>query len=153
MKRLLVRQLSGFYRCTSGAALVEATLVVPIAIALMVGIVDCARAYMAIATAQKSLRDATRYLTILPANAVCDWGLTRAKNVAVYGNISGTGVPLVHGWVTGDISRTAPANCAASFNKITLSANVPFTALTWQVVGLPTNLTFNVQHEERWIGQ
>ena len=29
----------------------------------------------------------------------------------------------------------------------------PFTALIWQVVGLPKSIDLNVKYEERWLGE
>src|SRR5690242_2256134 len=102
--RRLSKILERFKRCTSGTALVETALIMPLAIILMVGVVDFGRVFMTRATAQKSMRDGARYLTLLPASAVCGWGLTNAKNLAVYGNLAGTGTPLVTGWAITDVS-------------------------------------------------
>src|SRR5829696_5308912 len=51
-----------FVRCTSGAAVLEAAVVLPLAIALMVGGVEFGRAIFNYHTVDKSLRNATRYL-------------------------------------------------------------------------------------------
>ncbi len=147
--------LHRFNRCTSGTALIEAAVVVPFAIVLMVGVADFGRVYMTKATAQKSMRDAVRYLTLLPADSVCrSWALTNAQNLAVKGNIAGSGAALLDGWVVGDVSLSLPTTCATPpLGVIRVSANVPFTAIMWQVLGLPSSMTLSVQHEERWIGQ
>jgi Flp pilus assembly protein TadG len=140
---------------TSGAAILEAAVVLPVLIIMMGGIFDFGRAYSTLVTAQKSLRGAVRYLTLLPSGAVCDWGATNAKNLAVYGNTAGTGTALLTGWTVSNISLDSPATCSysASVGKITMSASVPYTSIMWSVVGLPASITMNVQYEERWIGQ
>jgi Flp pilus assembly protein TadG len=123
-------------RCTSGsAALLEATLIVPPTVALMVGVVDFSVALTTEATAGKSVRDAARYLASLPAIAVCPssgtgWGVSNAQNLAVYGNIAGTGNPLISGWSPSDVQVTYSAGCTNSppepFN-ITVTATFPYT--------------------------
>src|SRR5262245_8960648 len=95
--RSLFKFLLRLARCSSGSALVEMTIVVPVAISLMVGGVDFGLALSTQATAAKSVRDAARYLASLRAGE-CDGQITSAKNLAVYGNLAGTGHPLVPNW-------------------------------------------------------
>src|SRR5262245_12448449 len=92
-------------RCSSGSAVVEATIYIPIVISLMIGGVDFGMAFYADATVGKSVRDAARYLASLPipptsaARVGCStWAITKAQNLAVFGNLSGTGSPLITGW-------------------------------------------------------
>src|SRR5262245_31701514 len=108
--RSLIKCLVQLARCTSGSALVESTLVVPVAISLMIGMVGFGEGFRTWATASKSVRDAARYLGNLSFLAVTDsggnwvgcpaWAVTDAKNLAVYGNITGSGSPLVPNWQT-----------------------------------------------------
>ena len=117
----------------------------------MTGATDFGRAYTTSSTADKSMRDATRYLAHLPFSAVCGWGLTNAQNLAVYGNTAGTGNPLITGWSTSNVTLAQPTSCAsnpASDQIVKLTASVPFTAIMF--VGLAS--TLYAQHEERWIG-
>jgi hypothetical protein len=108
--------------CTSGSALVEMTLIAPIAIALMAGVVDFAMALANQATAGKSVRDAARYLASLPAVAICPggvagWGVTNAQNLAVYGTTSpGSPLPppLIPGWDTSHVQVTWSTGCTNS---------------------------------------
>jgi hypothetical protein len=156
MKTPLFDLLLRFARCSSGSALVEATIVLPVAIILMAGGIEFGIAYSASSTADKSMRDATRYLARVPQSAVCGWGLNKAKNLAVYGNTAGTGDPLIPNWSTSNITLAQPSDCTTSFSIIQLTATVPFTApsqlLSW--IGLPNSLTIiNIQHEERWISE
>jgi Flp pilus assembly protein TadG len=155
-------------RCTSGTAALEGALVMPVAIALMAGGVEFGRVYSAASTADKSMRDAARYLAHMPCDsgnstgcsasaAICGWGLTNAKNLAVYGKLTvGAGDhPLIMGWATSNVTLQQPRDCSTLPNPtiIQLKATVPFTAIMLSAVGLSNTITLNVQHEERWIGE
>ena len=60
--RSMFKFLLRFASCSSGSALVEMTIVVPVAISLMAGGVDFGLALSTQATGSKSVRDAARYL-------------------------------------------------------------------------------------------
>jgi Flp pilus assembly protein TadG len=142
-------------RCTSGSAALEGALVIPMAIALMAGGAEFGSIYTTAMTADESMRDAARYLARVPRSAICDWGLTNAKNVAVYGNVAGTGSALITGWATTNITLQQPSDCTALPDPIILQlqATVPYTGLMLPVIGFSNSFTFPVQHEERWIGE
>jgi hypothetical protein len=164
----LLNLLLRLARCSSGTATVEAALVMPVMVLLMAGGVEFGRWYSVWSTADKSMRDAARYLTHMPcdgglagvctsATAICGWGLTNAQNLAVYGEITPqTGDPkLIANWTTGSITLQQPSDCTSLPNPaiIQLTATVPFTAIMMSAVGLSNSRTFNVQHEERFIGE
>ena len=141
----------------SGASLVEAALVIPIAIALLVGVMDFGRAYFTLATAEKSVGAAVRYLTFLPGSAICDgttpWGVTKAKNVALYGNVDGTGSVLVRGWQASNITVTVTPACPiANGSVIRIDADVPFTSVGWAILGFSSTTTLKAKYEGKWIG-
>ena len=145
-----------FVRCDSGASFLETAVVLPLLVVLMGGVYDFGRAYGAMSAGQKSMRAAVRYLTRLPAETVCNgWALTQARNIALYGNTAGTGTLLIPNWTAGDITLTTkPNNCpTTSVNTINMSANVPYSSLMWSVIGLGSNTTMRVEHEEKWVGQ
>ena len=125
----------------------------PIVIVLMAGLIDFGRAYLTLATAQKSARTAVRYLTTLPPAVICDWGFTRAKNLARFGNIGGTGTPLVADWQDGQITLDTPSCPATTAGIVRVRADVPFKPLMWPAVGLPSTMTLKVDYQERWIGE
>src|SRR5262245_55646331 len=165
LRDLLVRLV----RCSAGGASIEAALMMPLAISLMAGGTDFGRAYSVSSTADKSMRDAARYLARMPCNAaalgtctsaaaICGWGLTDAKHLAVYGKltvVSGVDQPLIAGWSTTNITLTLPTDCTAlpSPTIIKLTATVPFTGIMLDAIGLSNAITMHVQHEERWIGE
>lgn len=144
-------------RCTSGTAALEGALVLPVAISLMAGGIEFGRIFVNYATADESMRSAARYLARVPQSAICGWGLTNAKNLAVYGklNPSASDAPLIAGWTTATVTLSSPADCAALVDPVTidLRAAVPFTALMLSAVGLSDSFTVNVAHQERHIGE
>src|SRR5262249_41770053 len=177
MKNSLLKLLLRLARCTSGTATLEGVLVLPVAISLMAGGGGVWGVYSVASTADKSMRDAARYLARMPcdgglagvctqAAAICGWGLTNAKNLAVYGNLAGSGNPLIQGWSTSNVTLQQPSDCTALPNPaiIQLTATVPFTSImlpfattALRALGIPTSqlpnsITMNVQHQERWIG-
>jgi|SRR5579883_335774 Flp pilus assembly protein TadG len=158
VKRLMrVREkLSGLWRDSSGSALVETTLIIPVAISLMAGATDFGIVFSTASSADKSMRDAARYLARLPQSSVCSsWALTKAQNLAVYGNLAGSGNPLITGWKTSNVTLAQPTDCTTLTNTpiIQLKATVPYTGIMLSALGLSNSLTLNVQHEERWIGE
>ena len=80
-----------------GTAIVEFALVIPMLVLLTFIAIELGRALMEYNTVAKSVRDATRYLSIqLPGTK-----FTEARNLVVYGNIAGSGTPLLTGLNTG----------------------------------------------------
>jgi Flp pilus assembly protein TadG len=146
----LLRRLA---RCTSGSATLEAALVMPVIISLLIGGVSFGQLFSAYGTAEKSMRDAARYLARVPAPYVCTWGLSNALNLAVYGNTTGTAPTLLPGWTTATVhAYWMPANvdvatCGTPDDGLQLRATVGYRlvfGVTW---------TMNVKHEERWVGE
>jgi hypothetical protein len=152
LSKLLLQLL----RCSSGSALVETTITIPVAIALMAGGVDFGLMFSNQATIEKSLRDATRYLSRVPSSAICGWGLANAKNLAVYGTLSPTAATpsLIPGYDVGDVTLSSPDCSTALPNSIIiqLQANVPNTSIMLSAVGLSNSLTLTASHEEQSIG-
>ena len=144
-------------QCISGAASLEAAVMMPFVISLMVGSTDFGLAFAVSSTADKSVRDAARYLARVPSGAICGWGLTNAKNLAVYGEltVSAGDQPLIPNWSTSDITLTLPTDCTAlpSPTVIRLDATVPFTGIMLGAIGLSNAITMHAQHEERFIGE
>jgi hypothetical protein len=138
--RSLFKMLAQLARCSSGIALVEMTLILPVTIALMAGAVDFGMAFSSQATLGKSVRDAARYLAGLPASAYCQsWAVTYAES-----------------FVTNVLpSATVGVNCSTSV--ITVSATFPYTSiiLTGALPNyFPAFGTFNLsaQHQEVQVG-
>jgi hypothetical protein len=156
--RSLVKFLIQVARCSSGSALVESTLVMPIAISLLFGGLDFGMGFTTWATGQKSVRDAARYLGNLPGAVVgpgatwsgCpSWAVTNAKNLAVYGNTAGSGSALVTGWqVSGGSNNNVSVDC--STQNIVVSAKFPYSPLlVAPFVRLASTITLSAQHTEQ----
>lgn len=94
-----------------GAALVELALILPLLLLLTFIATEFGRAMFEYNAVTKSTRDAVRYLSYQTPGTK----ITEARNLLVYGNLNGTGSPLVRG--------------------LTL-ANVPAASCcTWQLTG------------------
>lgn len=76
-----------------GVALVELALIMPLLLLLTLITTEFGRAMYEYHVLVKSVRDATRYLSVQPPNT----HVTEARNLVVYGNTAGTGSPLVGG--------------------------------------------------------
>ena len=76
-----------------GTAIVEFALVLPLLLLLTMITTEFGRAIYQYNTIVKSVRNATRYLSLQTPNTK----ITEAKNLVVFGNIAGTGTALVPG--------------------------------------------------------
>ena len=76
-----------------GTAIVEFALILPLLLLLTMITTEFGRAIYQYNTIVKSLRNATRYLSLQTQNTK----ITEAKNLVVFGNIAGTGPALVPG--------------------------------------------------------
>ena len=156
MKRL-VDILSELARRTSGSALVEMTIVTPLAILLMVGAVDFGLALFTQATASKSVHNAARYLGSLSKKTVCDnpdWPkiLQKAQNLAVYGTLTAQpGSELIRGWSPSDVQTTV--DCTQSPPAITVTATVSHNSIiATGLLPISSIFTLSASHEERQVG-
>jgi len=164
--RSLIKPLLQLARCSSGSALVESAFAMPIAIFLMVGIVDFGMAFTTWATGSKSVRDAARYLGSLPPAVMKDptdptgatwltdcpsWAKTNAENLAVKGNIAGSGSALVPNWqVSGGANNNITVDCS-TLPSIIVAAKFPFSPVM-PFVSFTFTVTLSAQHTERSVG-
>jgi len=148
--RSLVKISLRLARCSSGNALVEMTIVVPVAISLMAGGMDFGMALATQATAGKSVRDAARYLGSLRASE-CNGQIATAQNIAVYGNLSGTGNALVPNWdANGGANNNVNITCGSI---IVVSAKIPYDSIILaKFLPISSSLTLSTQHEEPQLG-
>jgi Flp pilus assembly protein TadG len=137
-------------RCSSGNALIEMTIVVPVAISLTAGGVDFGMALTTQATAGKSVRDAARYLGSLRASE-CNGQIANAQNIAVYGNLTGTGNALVPNWnANGGANNNVSITCGST---IVVSAKIPYDSIIFtSFLPISSTLTLSTQHEEPQLG-
>jgi len=76
-----------------GAAIVEFALILPFLILMSFITTEFGRAMWQYNTLAKSVRDTARYLSLKTPGT----HITEAQNLLVYGNVAGTGAPLVPG--------------------------------------------------------
>ncbi|KQT10584.1 TadE/TadG family type IV pilus assembly protein [Ramlibacter sp. Leaf400] len=76
-----------------GTAIIEFALVLPLLVLLSMVVVELGRAMYQYNALAKSVRDAARYLSMQAP----DTQVAQAKNLVVFGNLAGTGTPLVPG--------------------------------------------------------
>jgi Flp pilus assembly protein TadG len=139
----MYKAAAAFLRCNAGNAALETALAAPVALSLMVGCVEFGRALQDYLAAEKTVRSAARHLARVPAAAVDGWGLTQARNLALTGTIDWQNVDSV-------VLTHAPTSAAP---KVSLTATVPLRFDLLAYVGLPTQITLTVSHEERHVGE
>jgi Flp pilus assembly protein TadG len=140
-------------RCTLGSSLVEMTLVVPLIIALMVGVVDFGMAFSVRATLGKSVRDAARYVAGLPISA-CSTSSTFWANVYAQSLVTNV-LPSAIANVTCSAcpspslsgSNCVTASATFSYNSIILSG-----AISGYLPALPSTFNWSAQHQEVQVG-
>ena len=85
-----------------GTAIVEFALILPLLLLLTMITTEFGRAIYQYNTIVKSLRNATRYLSLQTQNTQ----ITEAQNLVVFGNIAGTGTALVPGLTVSQVTPT-----------------------------------------------
>jgi len=152
--RSLIKIFLRLGRCSSGGAIIESAITMPLAISLMVGVVDFGMGFQAWATGNKSVRDAARYLGSLSQGTAClTSAITNAKNLAVYGNIAGSGSALVTGWqVNGGTNNNVSVDCSTP-GVVVVTANFPYNPLMLPAfMPFTGTVTLSARHEEDIVG-
>jgi len=100
-RRLLL--LQRFARDEKGLQLVELTIVIPIFLMFFAATAEFGRYFYEYTTLAKAARVGTRYLSVVPVVPEED---AKAKNLVVFGNMAGTGSPILSGLNTTHIVIT-----------------------------------------------
>jgi Flp pilus assembly protein TadG len=147
------------WQCDSGAALIEAAFILPIFLVLVGGVYEFGFYFYQQQLITSGVRDAARYLALTsdPTNSA---NQLDAKNLAVYGSISGDITPRVAGWSTTNVTVivTSLDNSARAYaggstiQIVTVSAD--FTDPTLGFFGLfgVKAPTISISHQERCVG-
>jgi hypothetical protein len=148
----MLRGARKIVECTSGAVMLETALILPLALLICFGVAEFGRAISMYMTVDSAMRGAARYLARVPTDGVPGWGLTKATNLALYGNVEGTGSPLVAACGT-------PGTCTIELEPdewtsgtppsyVRLVGTFPLQFEFLPVIGRSAALTFTVTHEE-----
>lgn len=130
-----------------GAVLVETIIVVPVMIVFLVGILEFGMLLFAKLQVETGLRDAARYLARCQPGFGCSQ--TTARNIAVYGNVAGSGNVRVEGWGTGDITISSAAGLGLPV-RVSTDFDYPGSPLIG-FIGL-ASINVTAFHEDRYIG-
>ena len=150
--------------------MVELSVMLPMLVALGLGIGEFGRALQHHHALNKGMRDAARYLARVPVD--CPSGsstgsVTNASDVGIAKNLALNGEPSVGtarvSYWTNPASITVQVSCfdnsagayrgRAAIPRVTVSASVPYQDLGFlAVLGLPTR-TFTVSHQQMHIGE
>ena len=150
-----LRFLKRFFAAESGAALVEAAVVLPVFLTLVGGVYEFGYFLYQEQLVTTGVRDAARYLA-LTADPTSVTNQSNARNLAVSGSISG-GTPRVAGWETSEVSVSIASidNAAGSYGGgpvvqvVTVSTS--FVGHTLGFLGLLglKSPTISAYHQER----
>lgn len=88
--------LGRFRRDESGVQLLEVAIVIPILLVLFGAVAEFGRYFYEYTTVSKGARVGARYLASKSVNSSINYE-AQAKNLVVYGNIAGTGTPVLPG--------------------------------------------------------
>jgi Flp pilus assembly protein TadG len=147
----LCRLLVQLARCTSGSALLEMTIVTPVAIGLAAGVVDFGMAFSTQASVGKAARDAARYLAGLPSSPTSSptycrpWAIANATSLVTTIIPSATVSVLVNGVAlptSCPISAVITVQVQDTYNSFILASFLP----------IASQYVLSAQHEEVQVG-
>jgi Flp pilus assembly protein TadG len=134
-----------------GQSLLEFAITLPLLLLLAVGTIEFGRAFYQYNTLSKAVREAARYMASKPYNST---ERTNAARMAVYGNVTGTGTPILPGLTTGKIVVTPRAGGTSETDpphwvKVAVT-NYTFQSMVPALV--PINVVFTPGVEMRYVG-
>lgn len=94
--------LSRFRRDERGVQLLEVAIVIPILLVLFGAVAEFGRYFYEYTTAAKAARVGARYLASKSVTGSTNYA-AQAKNLVVYGNIAGSGSPVLPGMTTANV--------------------------------------------------
>lgn len=133
-----------------GLAAVEFVVCAPLVLLMLLASAEIGRAFIHYATLSYTIRDAVRFVTTNSINGttgvvqLSNTTITRAKNLAVFGNIGGTGTPRLPHY---QIGHVAVENAGGS--NIRVTATYPYQPMIGPVLpnfgqGAPLDFNFNM---------
>jgi Flp pilus assembly protein TadG len=112
--------LSRFRRDERGVQLLETAIVIPILLLLFGAVAEFGRYFYEYTTVAKAARVGARYLASKSVNGSTDY-IGNAKKIVVYGNIAGTGSPVLPGLTVDNIDVTYQGAIAGVPDTVTVS--------------------------------
>lgn len=158
-KRSIFR--GAFRKDEKGSILVEALLLLPIITIFSIGVLEFGNVLWQRQQLQTGVRDAARYWSrCRPATAdfasVCSADI--ARNIAFYGNPTGTGNTRVPGWDQNSQLTLTPASKSdfpavpAQTDKVVVTGTVNYNGSPLVSVLNLSLITIEYTHEERYMG-
>ncbi len=112
--------LSRFRRDERGVQLIETAIVIPILFVLFAGVAEFGRYFYEYTTLSKASRLGARYLAAKAVSGPNNWQ-SNAKNIVVYGNIAGTGTPILSGLTADNVDITYEGGTAGIPDRVKVS--------------------------------
>jgi len=173
------REAGAFGRCRRGIASLEFAMILPLMAVLLFGTIDVGRLLTDYQLVSKSVRDATRFLARTDATALgldktactinnTSMPVTEAKNLALTGMIDGDpNTDALLGYWTDPTSITVTPTCwdnsggtysgfyagVDNIPIITMQATVSFPFLNGWILDRGATLTFDLSHQEIFVGE
>lgn len=123
MWQTLLRKTTRFQRDDRGMQLVELAIALPVLILLFAAVAEFGRYFQAYTTLAKGTRVSARYLATARTTGCDDLD---AKNLVVYGNMAGTGSPIVNGLTVNNVTITR-LNAAGGTNGFPSTVTIQVT--------------------------
>jgi hypothetical protein len=122
-------------RRVGGLAIVELTIVLPLVLVLILAAAELGRALWQYNVLSQSVRDGVRHAAgnglfgSTGVVVITDGLRNEVRNLVVYGNVVGTGAPLLDGHTIGDVTLEAPGSddilVRASYTYQPLFGSIP----------------------------
>lgn len=145
-----MRNEPGLKRKQEGIAMLEFMFAAPLLIVVMFAVTELGWAFHQYHTMTRATRDGARYMAsdaLLDSVGIIYLDSTLVQqtgNLVVYGNVNGTGTPLLPNWTSADVSVTSP-----NPTHIRVSANYDYVPLVGAIPtfygGDPLSLSFQMQ--------
>jgi len=127
MRRQLLKKISFLRRNDSGVQLVELAIVLPVLLMLFGAAAEFGRYFYEYTTLAKASRVAARYLATAATDGTADLA---AKKLVVYGNVAGTGAPILSGLDVTNVQITrTPANTCVPTTVTVEIINFPHSSI------------------------
>src|SRR5262245_21515586 len=103
MDQIFVIRNKSTRRLQQGQSLLEFAVVLPVLLLIVLGVIEFGRAYYQYNTLSKAVREGARYMSMHAYDPI---EITKAQNMAIYGNREGTRSPCLPGLAAANISIT-----------------------------------------------